>query len=217
MNKLILRLKKHYLPFIFTVLIVGLIFYLKKPYRDFITYITDTTGYVSIIGIAILLIIGTVNLLLKHKNPISTYFRRDLGITAGILAIIHSITGLFVHLRGKNWQYFFIKVEHGYSIRLDNFGLANYTGLISSFIIILLLITSNDYLLRKLNSTNWKIIQRFTYLMYVLAIIHCVYYRIVLNKINLIYYLYLPLFIIVLLFQLIGIRLKLIRQRKQQL
>lgn len=213
MNNITLRFKSHYLPFISLVLIAGLILYFKWPNRDIITYITDVTGYLSIVGIAISLIIGSVNLLLNYKNPISTYFRRDLGITAGTLAVIHSITGLFVHLRGKNWQYFFTKTEHGYSIRLDDFGLANYTGLISALIIILLLITSNDYLFRKLNSTNWKIIQRFSYAMFILAIIHSVYYRIVTNNTNLIYYLYLPLFIFVLLFQLIGLRLKLLEQR----
>ena len=213
MNNITLRFKSHYLPFISLVLIAGLILYFKWPNRDIITYITDVTGYLSIVGIAISLIIGSVNLLLNYKNPISTYFRRDLGITAGTLVVIHSITGLFVHLRGKNWQYFFTKTEHGYSIRLDDFGLANYTGLISALIIILLLITSNDYLFRKLNSTNWKIIQRFSYAMFILAIIHSVYYRIVTNNTNLIYYLYLPLFIFVLLFQLIGLRLKLLEQR----
>jgi len=216
MNNMTSRFKSNYLPFLSIILIAGLIFFFKWPNKDFITFITDTTGYISIIGIAISLIIGTLNLLLNHKNPVSTYFRRDLGITVGILAVIHSITGLFVHLRGNNWQYFFIKTEHGYSIRLDDFGLANYTGLISSFIIVLLVITSNDYLLRKLNAVNWKIIQRFSYLMFVLAIIHCIYYRIVSNNSNLTYYLYLPIVIIVFIFQLIGIRLKLIEHRKQQ-
>jgi len=202
------RFKSHYLSFLSVILLAGLVFFFKWSNKDVITFITDTTGYISITGIAISLIIGPLNLFLNRKNPVSTYFRRDLGITAGILAVIHSITGLFVHLRGNNWQYFFTKTEHGYSIRLDDFGLANYTGLISSFIIVLLIVTSNDYLLRKLNVVNWKIIQRFSYLMFVFAIIHCVYYRIVANNTNLIYYLYIPIFIIVFLFQLFGIGFK---------
>ena len=213
MNDTITRLKKHYLPLLSLVLIACVIFYIGWTNRDTITFITQATGYISIIILSISLIIGPVNILLKIKNPISTYLRRDISVIGGILALIHSIAGLFVHLRGNNWQYFLNKTEFGYSIRTDNFGLANYTGLISALIIVLLLITSNDYLLKKLNSTNWKNIQRLSYLMFILAIIHCFYYRIVKGNLNLIYSLYIPLFIIVLTFQMIGMRLKLTKQK----
>lgn len=213
MNEAIARLKKHYLPLLSLVLIAGVIFYIRWTNRDTITFITQATGYISIILLSISLIIGPLNILLKIKNPISTYLRRDIGIIGGILAVIHSIAGLFVHLRGNTWQYFLNKNEYGYSIRTDNFGLANYTGLISALIIILLLITSNDYLLKKLNSTNWKNIQRLSYLMFILAIVHCIYYRIVQEHLNLIYSLYIPLFIIVLTFQILGILLKLTKQK----
>jgi methionine sulfoxide reductase heme-binding subunit len=106
MNEFNLRLKKHYLPVLSMVFIAGLIFYLNKANRDTITFITQASGYISIFILAISLIIGPVNIMLKHKNPVSTYLRRDISIIGGTLAIIHSITGLFVHLRGKNWQYF---------------------------------------------------------------------------------------------------------------
>jgi sulfoxide reductase heme-binding subunit YedZ len=173
-----------------------------------ITFITDATGYIALVFMAITLMIGTVNLILKHGNPVSSYFRRDLGIYSGILAVIHSLTGLFVHLRGSNWKYFLNKTANGYTIRLDDFGLANYTGLIATLLILLLLVTSNDYSIRKLNPSKWKIIQRFSYLMFALVLIHSVYYRIVGNNLNRVYYLYLPLLSIVLISQLIGIRLK---------
>ena len=213
MNETIARLKKHYLPLLSLVLIAWVIFYIGWTNRDTITFITQATGYISIIILSISLIIGPVNILLKIKNPISTYLRRDISVIGGILALIHSIAGLFVHLRGNNWQYFLNKTEFGYSIRTDNFGLANYTGLISALIIILLLITSNDYSLKKLNTTYWKNIQRLSYLMFILAIIHCFYYRIVKGNLNLIYSLYIPLFIIVLTFQMIGMWLKLTKQK----
>jgi DMSO/TMAO reductase YedYZ heme-binding membrane subunit len=209
MDEIMLRFKKHYLPSLVLVIIVGLIFWFYRANRDSITFITRASGYISIIILSISLIIGTVSLLLKNKNPISTYFRRDISIIGGALAVIHSITGLFVHLRGKTWLYFLNKTENGYSIRLDDFGLANYTGLISALIIILLLITSNDYLVQKLNPTKWKNIQRSSYLMFILIIIHCYYYRIVKENSNLIYWLYIPLFTVVLIFQIIGVWVKL--------
>ncbi len=153
--------------------------------------------------------IGPINIILNRHNPTSSYFRRDISISAGILTIIHSGFGLFAHLRGNMWQYFLNKTEQGYAIRLDNFGIANYTGLLSTFFIIILLVTSNNYSIKKLKANIWKNIQRFAYLMFVLAIIHVIYYRIVLDGIVLIYYLYIPLLSIVIVFQISGIFLRL--------
>jgi len=209
MTNLIERLKFHYLPLLSIVLITSIIFHHNWPNRDAITFIADATGYISLILITISLLIGPFNLLFKRINPISTYFRRDIGITGGILAVIHSVAGLFVHLRGNNWQYFLNKTEHGYSIRIDNFGLANYTGLISGLIIVVLLLTSNDFSIRRFNPTTWKNIQRFSYLAFIFALIHSIYYKIVQTNFSLIWYLYLPLLIFVMLFQLVGIRIKL--------
>lgn len=209
MNNLKERLKIHYLPLLSIVLIASLIFHHNWPKRDTITFITGATGYISLILITFSLLIGPFNLLFKRINPISTYFRRDIGITGGVLAVIHSVAGLFVHLRGSNWKYFLNKTEAGYSIRLDDFGLANYTGLVSGLIIIVLLITSNDFSFKRLSPTIWKNIQRFSYLAFIFAIIHSIYYKIVQTNLSLIWYLYLPLLIFVILFQLIGIRMKL--------
>lgn len=209
MNNLIARFKIHYLPLLSIVLIASLIFNQKWPTRDAITIITDASGYISIVLITFSLLIGPFNLLFKRINPVSTYFRRDIGITGGVLAVIHSIAGLFVHLRGNNWQYFLNKTESGYSIRLDDFGLANYTGLISGLIIIVLLMTSNDFSFRKLNPFVWKNVQRLAYLAFLFAIIHSVYYKIVQTNLDLIWYLYLPLFFLVFLFQMVGFRIKL--------
>lgn len=209
MNNVKERLKIHHLPLLSVVLIASLIFHYNWPKRDAITFITGASGYISIILITFSLLIGPFNLLFKRTNPVSTYFRRDIGITGGVLAVIHSVAGLFVHLRGSNWKYFLNKTEFGYLVRLDDFGLANYTGLISALIILLLLTTSNDFSFRKLNPFIWKNIQRFSYLAFAFAIIHSVYYKIVQTNLSLVWYLYLPLLLVVILSQIVGIRMKL--------
>jgi sulfoxide reductase heme-binding subunit YedZ len=208
MIELGIRLKKHYLPLLVLVSITGLFFYVNRSNRNTITLITQASGYISLIILSVSLVIGPVNLLLQKSSPVSTYFRRDLAIIGGILAVVHSIAGLFVHLRGKTWLYFLNETEKGYIVRLDHFGLANYTGLLSALIVILLLITSNDYLLRRLNPARWKNIQRFSYLMFILIIIHCYFYRIGKSNLSLIYWFYLPIFIIVFIFQMAGVWLK---------
>lgn len=195
------RLLKHYLPLILASVVVGIVLHLVWNKKDLITIAADISGYLAIILLAISLIIGPVNILMKRKNMVSSYFRRDIGILGGILAVIHSVTGLFVHLRGNMWQYFLEKAGNGFKIRLDDFGLANYTGLLSALLILILLITSNDYFIYKLKN-RWKNIQRLSYLMFILAIIHIIYYR--LNNPGLIYSLYLPMIAVVLAFQAYG-------------
>jgi methionine sulfoxide reductase heme-binding subunit len=208
MNEFVLRFKRHYLPLLFLTFVAAIFFYICRGNRNTITFITQATGYISLIILSASLIIGSINLLMKIKNPVSTYFRRDISIVGGTLAILHSVTGLFVHLRGKTWLYFMNESENGYSIRLDNFGLANYSGLLSALIILFLLIISNDYFLKKLSPSNWKNLQRLSYIMYILIIIHCYYYRIGKENLSLFYLFYIPLVLIILTLQVIGIRLK---------
>jgi methionine sulfoxide reductase heme-binding subunit len=213
MDSTIQRFRNHYIPVLVLSGVTSIIFSFIFTTRDTITFITQITGYISLTILAFSFVIGPVNLLLKNKNPVSTYFRRDIGTIGGALAVVHSATGLFVHLRGKPWLYFSIKSDNGYAVRLDHFGLANYTGLISALIIIFLIITSNDFMIRILNVTKWKNIQRLSYLMFILALIHCYFYRVGKTNATPLYSFYMPMFSLVLVLQMIGIWLTLNRKK----
>jgi methionine sulfoxide reductase heme-binding subunit len=204
-----IRFRIHYIPMLVVSIIFCFIFYVfrSQPLTT-IPFITYTSGYLSIFLIALSMLLGPVNLILKQKNPISSYIRRDIGIFGGILGIVHSAVGLFMHFTGKPWLYFVKEVEDGFSIRFGNFGLANYTGLLGVLILIFLLVISNDYFLVKYKAVKWKNLQRFTYLLFILVIAHSVFYRLNAEKEDLILYLYLPLFLVILIFQFIGIWLK---------
>ena len=212
MKSILKRLKTHYLLMAALTAISTFVFYIFWKDREAIEFIADVTGYISIFLLVLSLVLGSINLLLKRKNPVSTYLRRDIGIFGGLLAVVHSVTGLFVHLRGKMWQYFLVETDHGYSINLENFGIANYSGAIAALLIMLLIIISNDYSLRKLKADRWKNLQRLSYLMFSLVLIHSILYSIALKHIPYIVYLYTPVFLAVLIFQLIGIKLKLQKQ-----
>lgn len=204
-----IRFRIHYIPMLVVSIIFCFIFYVFcSPPLTTIPFITYTSGYLSIFLIAISMLLGPINLILKQKNPISSYIRRDIGIFGGILGIVHSVVGLFMHFTGKPWLYFVKEVEEGFSIRFGNFGLANYTGLLGVLILIFLLVISNDYFLVKYKALKWKNLQRFTYLLFLLVIAHSVFYRLNAEKEDLILYLYLPLFLVILIFQFIGISLK---------
>jgi sulfoxide reductase heme-binding subunit YedZ len=194
---------KHYLPLLLLTVLTVFGFYFRNPKWDLITLIADSSGYIAIVLIAGSLIIGSVNILFKRIYPTSTYFRRDIGITAGVITLIHSFSGLFVHLRGNMWKYFFERNDQGYFIPFDDFRLANYTGLLSTLLIVAVLVTSNDYSLMKLKVNRWKNIQRLSYVMFLFAIVHVIYYRI--NNTELLYIFYLPLVMTVVIFQGIGV------------
>jgi sulfoxide reductase heme-binding subunit YedZ len=203
------RFKIYYLPMLVLSIVFCPVFYIFwKPTLSLIPFITYTSGYLSVFLLAVSLLFGPINLILRRKNPISTYIRRDIGIYGGILGVVHSVVGLFMHFSGKPWLYFVKEVGDDLIIRSGNFGLANYTGLFGALILILLLIISNDYFLSKLRAVKWKNLQRFTYPMFLLVIAHSIFYRLNANKEDLIFFLYLPIFFIVLAFQLTGICLK---------
>lgn len=208
MSTLKTRFKVHYLPLTVISIISTYIFYELWETMSAIPFITYASGYIGIFLLAFSLLLGPLNIMLKRKNPISTYLRRDVGIFGGLLSLVHSVIGLFMHFTGKPWLYFVEEVAQGYAIRFGVFGMANHTGLLGALIIIFLLAISNDYSLRKLKAVKWKNLQRFTYLMFVLAILHSIFYRINADKEDLIMYLYIPLFMVVLVFQIIGMRLK---------
>jgi methionine sulfoxide reductase heme-binding subunit len=142
------------------------------------------TAYVALVLLVAALLIGPLNVLRGRANPVSTNYRRDVGIWSGIFTLVHLIAGLQVHLRGKMWQYFLYPTEweRAFPFRYDTFGLANWTGLIGGLVVVLLLVVSNDLSLRALGTTRWKSIQRWNYAAFVLVVVHGVIYQLAIES-----------------------------------
>jgi sulfoxide reductase heme-binding subunit YedZ len=109
---------------------------------------------------------------------VSFDLRRDIGIWAGVLALVHTAAGLTVHLRGRMWMYFFKRLD---PLKLQNtqFGFANYVGLGAALLFVMLLAISNDFSLRSLGTRRWKAMQRWTYVAFGLTAAHGVAYQLV--------------------------------------
>jgi sulfoxide reductase heme-binding subunit YedZ len=144
------------------------------PKRDAISGISIGTAYAALLLMGTTLALGPWNVLRGRANPVSFHLRRDLGIWAGIAALVHTAVGLNVHLRGKPWLYF---VDQNHRLRTGIFGFANYTGLIAALAFALLLVVSNDVSLRRLGAVKWKSIQRWTYAAAVLTAAHAVAFQ----------------------------------------
>jgi sulfoxide reductase heme-binding subunit YedZ len=140
--------------------------------------LTTATGYVALGLLALTLLIGPANLLLRRRNPVSSYLTRDVGTWAAIVSVIHVIAGFQVHglpapLGERIALYFFAPDA---SPLTNAFGLGNWTGLVATVIVVGLLAISSDAVLRKLKAGPWKRLQRLNYALFALVIAHAIFY-----------------------------------------
>jgi methionine sulfoxide reductase heme-binding subunit len=142
--------------------------------RDFISHVSIATAYPALFLTAIAVFLGPCNVLRCRPNPVSFDLRRDIGIWAGIMALLHTGVGLNVHLRGRMWLYF---VDQHHRVRHDWFGFGNDTGVVAALLFVLLLAISNDLSLRGLGTRRWKSLQRWTYAAVLLTILHATAYQ----------------------------------------
>lgn len=141
---------------------------------------TVASGYVALGLIALTLLIGPANLLLRRPNPVSTYLARDVGTWAAIVSVVHVFFGLQVHRRLSDFVNYFV-ARDGRPLT-NSFGLGNWTGLAATVIVVALLATSSNFALRKLKATRWKRIQRMNYALFALVIAHAFLYRAFLRR-----------------------------------
>jgi hypothetical protein len=123
--------------------------------RIFMAELTVATGYVATVLLGLTLLIGPANLLLRRRNPVSSYLRRDVGTWAVVLSAVHVVFGFQVDgsLRvGDMLSYF---VDDGAPLT-NSFGLGNWTGLAALVIAVGLLALSSDFVLRKLKAKPGK-------------------------------------------------------------
>jgi sulfoxide reductase heme-binding subunit YedZ len=174
------RLLRHHLPLFALSSASAAALYFTRPYPDVLTRLSFSTAYPAIVLLAITLITGPCNILLKRTNPVSSDLRRDIGIWAGILGILHTAVGQCVHLRGRPWLYYvYGPQEHHHGPRHDVFGFANYSGAVSVLLLAALLAMSNDWSLRRLGTPRWKSLQRWNYAVFALAAAHAIGYLVI--------------------------------------
>jgi len=178
-NRLLPRLRRHHLPLLLiSFLCVAALYSTRPDQEDVISRASFATAYPALVLLAATLLIGPWKWLRSKPNPVSSDLRRDLGIWAGVLAVVHTAVGQCVHLRGRPWLYYvYGPTEHHHGLRHDAFGFANYTSAASALVVIALLATSNDYSLRRLWTRGWKKLQRWNYAVFGLAAVHALLYQ----------------------------------------
>ncbi|GIW09558.1 MAG: hypothetical protein KatS3mg061_0615 [Dehalococcoidia bacterium] len=173
-------------------------------------------GYLSLLLIGLTLLIGPLRAWRGRRNPVNVPLRRDVGIWAGITALVHVASGSQIHFRGDLVRYFFAlppaeepeALEPGavaLTLRTDLFGLANWVGLAATVLVLLLLMLSNDLSLRWLRGQRWKALQRLNYLFVVLVLVHTVAYQQVVAREPLFLVVTVALALVVAVTQVVGV------------
>lgn len=150
--------------------------------RSLVRRLTTATGYVALALVAFTLLIGPANLLLRRRNPVSGYLRRDVGAWAAVFSVVHVIPGLKVHGTGQIGDFVDYFVAPDGSLWRNSLGLGNWTGLAGLVIVAGLLAISSDAALRKLKARNWKRLQRLNYALFALVIVHAFFYGALLRE-----------------------------------
>ena len=63
-------------------------------------------GYVALLYLAVSLLIGPLYLARQRRNPVNLYLRRDIGIWAGLTALLHVVFSLQIYDQGGILGYF---------------------------------------------------------------------------------------------------------------
>jgi sulfoxide reductase heme-binding subunit YedZ len=135
---------------------------------------TVATGYLATGLLVLTLLIGPANLLLRRRNPVSSYLRRDVGVWTAVFSFVHVFYGVQVHQKLSNFVRYFVSSDG--SPLTDSFGLANWTGLAATVIVAGLLALSSNAALRKLKARKWKRLQRLNYVLFALVVLHAFFY-----------------------------------------
>ena len=160
---------------------------LPRGIQQFIQQFTVATGYVGVGLLALTLLLGPANLLLRRRNPVSSYLRRDVGIWTAIFSVVHAISAVLMHVSHGSGLlasvlHFFVSQDG--SPLTNSFGLGNWTGLAAVVIVLGLLATSSDAALRTLKASPWKRLQRMTYALFALVVLHAFFYGALLRMVS---------------------------------
>ncbi|MDZ4699119.1 MAG: hypothetical protein SH809_05375 [Rhodothermales bacterium] len=173
------RLLWHHLPLAALSSIATALCYQWVASKDVIHNWSMATAYPCLALLAATLVTGPLMVLRGKRRPVSNDLTRDIGIWAGVLSFLHTIFGLQVHFRGRMWLLFVPDAPMAFPfLRLDLFGMANYTGVIAVLVVLMLLGLSNDWSLRRLGVSTWKRLQRWNYALFGLVVVHGILYQI---------------------------------------
>jgi sulfoxide reductase heme-binding subunit YedZ len=163
----------HHAPLaVASIVVLVLLVAVSPSHGGFVRQATSASGDVALVLLGLTLVIGPANLLLRRRNPVSSYLRRDVGTWTAIASVVHVILAFGVDGHGQILDFF---VRDGRPL-IDSFGLGNWTGLAALVIVAGLLALSTNRAVRELKARTWKDLQRLNYTLFALVVLHAIFY-----------------------------------------
>lgn len=135
-------------------------------------------GDMSLVLVAVAMALGPMSRLWRSFVGWVPY-RRELGIYAIILALIHFIIILIGWVQLDLMRLIGFEFHPGlqqYVMVQQGFGLANLVGVLALLYGAILAMTSNDRSLKWLGNSVWKFVQQGTYVLWWLSVVHTAYF-----------------------------------------
>jgi len=132
------------------------------------------SAYLCLFLLGAALLIGPSYAIRKRKLPVNSYTRRDIGIWAALIGLLHFY---LANVLAMNYEYLGIYVENASmppapEIRSELYSWGTILGYVIAVIFIVLLVLSNDWMLRKIGLKWWKRIQRVSYFGFLFTCAH---------------------------------------------
>jgi len=179
------RLLRHHLPLALASTACFLLIFALARTKYLPFGLSMASAYTGVLLLGVTLLLGVFKVLRGQTSPISTDWRRDVGIWAALFGVAHLIIGLNVHAPGQMQTYFVYPAEQARSfpLRFDSFGWANHLGLLAGLLLLVLLALSNDWSLKRFGARRWKALQRWNYAVFALILVHGVLYQVLEKRI----------------------------------
>lgn len=189
---------------------IGAVVWKLSRHRSVAQGLSFATAYAGVVLLAVALALGPMNVLRRRPNPVSADLRRDVGIWAALCGIAHTVAGLQVHMHGEFARYFLpapgTRMDRGAAVFLT----ANWLGMTGAILLLVLMSISNDIALRKLGVSKWKLLQRSSYVVLAVVVVHGILYQVQEKRDTLLVIVFAAIAVIAVVLQLTGLRAKLV-------
>ena len=150
------------------------------------------TAWLSLVLMCTALMIGPLRRIDGRPSPISMYRRRDLGIWAALIGLVHFVAGNAVAMN-ERYLSLFVRdavLAPSQSAREAIFSGSSILGTVVGVVFVLLLAISSDWAMHRLGPRLWKSLQRSALFAFWLTVAHGVGFQVLEGRI-------LPLLILV--------------------
>jgi DMSO/TMAO reductase YedYZ heme-binding membrane subunit len=136
--------------------------------------ISLSTAYICLILMAVALSLGPLRALRSDPLTLNNYLRRDIGIWSALAGLVHLFVATELSMSPAYMQAYVNLSAGGFSdrMRMDLFSWGSIVGFLVGIFVLLLLILSNNRIIKLLGATWWKRLQRFAYPAFVLTVLH---------------------------------------------